>query len=80
MKTYRFKGLQARRRRELLGLSAREVASVAGVSESVVCAYERGTRQPGGIVYRKICEALGVDSDELLEPREPDARASGSAA
>jgi transcriptional regulator with XRE-family HTH domain len=80
VKTYRFKGLQARRRREELGLSAREIASVVDVSESVVCAYERGARQPGGAVYIRLCQALQVDSDELREPREPDAQMSGSAA
>lgn len=73
MKAYRFKGAEARQRREDMGLTAQEVAALAGVSESAICAFERTTdpRQPRGVVYRKICEALGIeDLDELRVPLE----------
>lgn len=80
VKTYRFKGLQARRRREELGMTAREVAAVVGVSESAVCAYERANRQPRGAIYIKLCHTLQVELDDLREPREPGAEMAGSAA
>lgn len=80
VKTYRFKGLQARRRREELGLTAREVAAGVGVSESAVCAYERANRQPRGAIYIRLCQTLQVEPDDLREPREPGAEMAESAA
>lgn len=80
MKTYTFKGLQARRRREELGLTAREVASQVGVSESAVCAYERASRQPRYSIYMKLCQTLQVLPEDLREPQELSVEDSRSAA
>lgn len=80
MKSYIFRGLQARRRREELGLTAAEVALVVGVSESAVCAYERSARQPRGSVYSRLCQALELSPEELREPREPDSQTAQTAA
>lgn len=75
-----FRGLQARRRREELGLTAAQVASIVGVSESAVCAYERSVRQPRGSVYSRLCQALDLSLDELREPREPETQTARNAA
>lgn len=75
-----FRGLQARRRREELGLTAAQVASVVGVSESAVCAFERSARQPRGSVYSRLCQALDLNLDVLREPREPDVHTTRTAA
>lgn len=80
VKTYKFRGLQARRRREELGLSARAVGSLVGVSESAVCAFERASRQPRYDTYLKLCSALQVLPDDLREPRELSGQAAGNAA
>lgn len=76
MRSWKFKGLQARRRREELGLTAREIAAAVGVSESAICAFERSTdsRQPRSTVYIRLCQALDVDPDALREPHEPIAK------
>ena len=80
MKTYMFKGLQARRRREELGLSAQQVGQLVGVSESSVCAYERASRQPRYQTYVKLCAALEVSSDSLRDPIESIPEAARTAA
>lgn len=79
MKTYKFRGLQARRRREELGLSAQQVGVLVGVSESAVCAYERSSRQPRYSTYIKLCDVLQVPADALREPIEVGA-STGNAA
>lgn len=80
MKTYKFRGLQARRRREELGLSAQQVGALVGVSESAVCAYERASRQPRYQTYVKLCAALQVPDESLREPIESIPLGAGSAA
>lgn len=80
MKTYKFRGLQARRRREELGLSAQQVGELVGVSESAVCAFERASRQPRYQTYVKLCAALDVSSESLREPIESVAQVAGNAA
>lgn len=74
MKGYRFKGSQARRRREELGLTAQQVATDVGVSESAICAFERNDRQPRGSIYLKLCHTLQTEPHELRVPHDaPDA-------
>ena len=43
------------------GLTQRELARRAGLSPSVLCAYESGTRMPGTDVFLRIVRASGGD-------------------
>lgn len=76
MKAYKFRGHAARRRREALGLTAREVAEAVGISEGAVCAFERTSREPSGSTYIALCRALDVDEDALRTPVETPAGVS----
>lgn len=50
-----------RRARELAGLTQDELASRAGVSQSVISAYETGRREPGMRMLRRLIEASGQE-------------------
>ncbi|NEE04657.1 helix-turn-helix domain-containing protein [Phytoactinopolyspora halotolerans] len=58
---------EARRR---ANLSQMELARRAGVTQSVVSAYESGQRQPALPTLARLIEATGHDIDLVLRPRE----------
>lgn len=49
------------------GLSQRELARRAGVSQSVIAAYERGAREPALSTLASLVEATGVSLDVRLD-------------
>jgi transcriptional regulator with XRE-family HTH domain len=63
-----------RRAREQAGLTQRQVAARAGVTQPVVAAYESGRRQPTLSMLTKLLWATGHRLDLVLHPipRLPD--------
>ena len=58
-----------REARDRSGMSQAELARCAGVSQPVISAYERGHREPGLEMLRKLVEASGHDIEIGLKPR-----------
>ncbi|NED97803.1 helix-turn-helix domain-containing protein [Phytoactinopolyspora alkaliphila] len=58
-----------REARQKAGLSQVELARLAGVTQSVVSAYESGRRQPALPTLARLVEATGQDVDVVLRPR-----------
>lgn len=59
----------ARRINELLwelNMTQKELAQVAGITESTVSHYAKGDRIPRGVNLKKIASALGTSTDYLL--------------
>lgn len=48
------------------GLTMKQVAAMANVSEAAISLYERGHRVPSLAVAHRIAQALGVTIDELI--------------
>jgi predicted nucleotidyltransferase/DNA-binding XRE family transcriptional regulator len=59
-----------RQARKKAGLSQTELARRAGVTQSVVSAYEAGRRQPSFPTLARLIEATGHDMEVVLRPRE----------
>lgn len=67
-----------------------EIADAAGITRAMLCAYERGSREPSVTTLGKILEALGADlvtlhramavirQDPSAEPGEPAPAQAGS--
>lgn len=58
--------MRIRELRHEKGLTMKQVAIKAGVSEAAISLYERGLRKPTIVVAFKIAAALGVTVDELI--------------
>ena len=54
--------------RKLAGLSQSELARRAGVSQPMISAYERGRREPGLSMLRKLVEATGCELSIEVRP------------
>lgn len=67
-------GAVLRQARDAAGLTQREVAARAGVQQSVVSAYESGSREPSLATLSALVEACGVSLE--LNLGEPTAAAS----
>ncbi|MFE6304964.1 helix-turn-helix domain-containing protein [Nocardiopsis sp. NPDC057823] len=67
MKTYRFLGAKARRRREEIGLTTRQVATMIGVTAGHVRNLETGNSDISPPTYKLLCGALHVEMDALRE-------------
>ena len=52
--------------RHAKGLTHKQVADKAGISEAAISLYERGLRKPTILTAYKLAEALGVTVDELI--------------
>ena len=48
-------------------LSQQEVADRAGITRSAYANYEQGLREPDLATVRKLCAALNISADELLD-------------
>lgn len=60
--------------RERRGLSQDALADRAGISQQAIAHYEKGDRTPAADVLCNIADALGVESDYLLERSESPIR------
>ncbi|HSP80404.1 MAG TPA: helix-turn-helix domain-containing protein [Myxococcaceae bacterium] len=60
-------GAVARAARERIGLNQSQVARLAGISPQVYGRIERGLMLPAVPTLRKICTALGISADALLD-------------
>ncbi|WP_207781924.1 helix-turn-helix domain-containing protein [Phytoactinopolyspora limicola] len=69
MDTLRSAGTILREARRQAGLTQVELARLAGVTQSVVSAYESGRRQPALATLTRLIEATGQDVDMVLRPR-----------
>lgn len=54
------------RHRDRLGLTQRQLAEKAGLSQPAVAQYELGQKKPSLNALFKLAVALGVDASELL--------------
>ena len=52
--------------RKLRGLTMKQVAEAANISESAVCLYESGKRHPNLSTAYRIAKVLNVSLDELV--------------
>lgn len=64
--------------RSRAGLSQRELAHRAGVSQSVIAAYERGAREPSLATLAALVEATGISLTVDLGPALPASVAPGT--
>ena len=63
--------------REMRGLTQEELSKKAKVSQSQVCAYEKGTRFFNEKTLKKILAALKVDYDSLFANKEQSKEVAG---
>ena len=54
------------------GMTQKDLAIKAGITESAVSHYLKGDRVPRGAILLNIAKALGVSTDYLLNIAEPD--------
>lgn len=59
-------GGNIRRAREEAGLTQVFVAERAGISQSMLCQIERGTKNPSLQIGKEIADILGCDLDSLI--------------
>src|SRR5207247_483397 len=62
---------EIRRRRDALGLTLAEAAQLTGVSPTVICEVERGTRSPSLRTYAKLRDGLGLAAPSAALVRRP---------
>ena len=48
------------------GLTQKQLAKAVGLTETALCNYEKGIREPSLNVLKQLCLALDVSSDYLL--------------
>jgi transcriptional regulator with XRE-family HTH domain len=72
-------GALLRQARCRAGLTQRELAQRAGVAQSVVAAYESGTREPSLATLAALVEATGISLTIDLGPALPASAAPGPA-
>lgn len=63
-------GENLRALRKGYGMTQDQLARVIGVSKSSINMYERGEREPGLFVLKKIVEHCGVSFEMLISPSE----------
>ncbi len=74
MRHDRYAGNLLRLARALGGLSQRQLATMAGVAQPQIAAYESGARQPTLPTLLRIIEAAGYELRARLEPPDDQAR------
>lgn len=62
-------GARLKQLREQRGLSQKQLADVAGLSQRAVSHWEQGLRQPTWDAVQALCDALGVDCEAFREER-----------
>lgn len=68
-------GKRLARLRQVKGFTQGELAEKIGVSQRVLCYYERETEYPPTHLLPKMAEALGLSLDELMNAAPPKAEA-----
>lgn len=61
-------GEGVRRARQALGWTQAQLASAAGFSPNYIARLERGELGPSLFVAQKLCETLGIEVADLLQP------------
>lgn len=59
-------GIRARKRRQEIGLTQKDIAEASGVSRPFISEFESGGRIPSVSVLNQIAEKLGVTLDYLV--------------
>ncbi len=62
-------GANIRKARELAGLTQEGLAERLGTTQIAVSRWERNDRTPNVLTFGRLCEAVGVSADEMLEIR-----------
>ena len=62
----RYLGVKIERARKKLGMSQAELGQRVGVTQTAVCRWESGAKQPSLSNLLKLSKALDVPMDELL--------------
>ncbi|MCR4794223.1 MAG: helix-turn-helix domain-containing protein [Ruminococcus sp.] len=57
--------------RTKMQLSQKEMAQKLDMNYRTYASYERGEREPGAAIIKKICITFGISSDELLNDSVP---------
>lgn len=60
-------GLNIKNARESAGLTQGELAERLGTTQIAISRWERNDRTPNVLTFGKLCEAIGVSADQLLE-------------
>ena len=60
-------GLNIKNARESAGLTQGELAERLGTTQIAISRWERNDRTPNVLTFGKLCEAVGVSADQLLE-------------
>lgn len=59
-------GIRARKRRQEIGLTQKDIAEAVGVERPYITAFEAGYKTPSVYVLTQIAEKLGVTLDYLV--------------
>ena len=59
-------GIRARKRRQEIGLTQKDIAEAVGVERPFITAFETGYKTPSVYVLAQIAEKLGVTLDYLV--------------
>ena len=60
-------GARIRAEREASGLSQSDLAARVGVTRQTLASYEQGRTVPGLGTLRRLCDALGLDREEMMD-------------
>ena len=60
------KEIRLKKRREVLGMTQRQVADAVGIAESAYQRYEYGANEPGVFMAVRLARALGTVVDDLF--------------
>lgn len=60
-------GIRARKRRQEIGLTQKDIAEAVGVSRPFITSFEAGCKIPSVSVLTQIAEKLGVTLDYLVK-------------
>lgn len=59
-------------KRQMLGLSQRELAEIVGVTYTTIAAYENGEQAPSMAIFAKICDWLELEPGQFFTKDKPN--------
>lgn len=65
--------MDIKKRRKRLGLTQREMSEKLGVKQNTLSQYEKGKREPGINMLRKLADLFGCTIDDLLRETQEGA-------